>query len=228
MVRYQGCVSSRRRSSPPSLVISSRCATVATRRMVSARLRSTPRRCHVADVTVRRRDAGGAIRRSAGPGAGSPNAAHETRPCASRLPSCHLLFEDGRDERVEDPLGAAQPHPRHATGEACDGRVSCGLEAFERVERAAHPGCSVEEPACPGPPASRHDRSSGRLHREMDRAGTVGCPCRPPDPVDRVADGRVGATVADECQRAPQVGAMVELDPCAATPCIEAAGRRCR
>jgi hypothetical protein len=107
---------------------------------------------------------------------------------------------------AEHLLGAAEPHPRHATGEACDGRMSRARSL--RASRAAHPGRSVE--VMPGPQL-RHDRSSSRLHRKMDRAGTFGCPCRPPDPV--VAKRTAGPSDhGRRVQHAPR-SAVVELDP---------------
>ena len=203
---------------------------VATRRMVSARRRSTPE-----SMPRGRRDGSQSGRRGRHEEVGRSRGAlaelgDEPGPRAPRLASGHLLFEDGRHERVEHPLGPAQPHARHADGPASPlPDAATGSNPSSESSAPHIPGRTLEQPAGTRSPCSSDDGSSPVRDREIDggrhhRAYASRARCR-----RRVADGRVGATVTYErhVRRRSARWSSSNRVTAPPRPCIEAAGRRC-
>ena len=69
---------------------------------------------------MRSRDGGGGDEEVHWSGRGLAETADEAGPGAAGLASGDLLFEDGRDERVEHAVRPAQPHARQAMGKVGD------------------------------------------------------------------------------------------------------------
>src|SRR4051794_20278696 len=193
--------------------------------MVSARLRSTPRRWNTCAGTSSSRCAVGGHRKGTGPGAGSPYrrtspvqaprapapttlrsgpagpTASSTRPTGPgprppRLGADDLLLEHGRHHGVEHALGAGEANVREPVRERGHHRMRARNETIDVVAPAGQRRGPFEQPLRTLAPGLA--RAVGP---EVDRAGAVGCVRRPPHTVGREADRRVVARVAHRSER---------------------------
>ena len=188
------------------------------RRRTSARRRSMPNGWIgvVGESGERRRGRRQAQGRSAGSGRRRVLAVgpHEALPRATRLLAGHLLFEDRREECVQDGRGPCDADPGESSGQTGDPPV---IDVVERSEP------QVRSPDAEQARNSRHAlvgtrpepldlEDVGSYSTDRDRDRSAGHPGRPPRPVGAHPDGPI-AVAADERDEGPcEVERAVDLE----------------
>ena len=153
-----------------------------------------------------------ACRAGAGPGRRGAVLGHQQPPGPKRVGAGHPLLDHRGDQRLQHPVGAAQPQVRHPPVRRGDRRLRRG-EIRRVVVGAQQRGQRVDEflgAACPTP-RSRRRRAAARLIRAV--TGPVAQQAGPPDrAVSAIRKHGSPRTAAQRRQRVPGLTGAGERD----------------